>query len=710
MSMLETLRPLFRPKAVAVYGASRSGDKHGNRVMRYVLKAGFAGAIYPINPAGGEIEGLPSYASIASVPGPVDCALFVIPAAGTVKALRECAAAGVRGAVIASTGFSELGNEEGRAREAEITAIARETGLRIVGPNTNGLYNATDCFPLGYNTSHGDPLTPGPISIAAHSGALFNGLLPRLRKLGAGLSKFVAVGNEADLTILDLLEYYIEDPDTRVIGMIVEGLKDGRRFRALADRAREAGKPIVALKLGRSEAGAGATIAHSTRLAGSARAYDAVFAQHGVATVPTVEALAGGCAVLLARGAQASRSPRLICIATTGGGASLLADHAERYRMPLAGEEGGAWGGKVAALMAQYGDTAVVRNPTDTSALAGHDRLTAFFQAQEADGFDGPMAIYTHMLPNVSLSKLIAAQLIERRKRTGSPSVVVVPGGLNEELEQGYRDAGMPLFYDTATAFDSLSCHYQTLERDGSDPSVMAGPALPDIAPLLSQTAQRVLSELESAKVLRAAGVPIVESRVVASIQEARSAADAIGYPVVLKALAPGVAHKNRLGLVQARLADGKALAAAYAKLENLIEANAFKRSDVPFILQPMTASAAELIVGVSWEPPFGHCLVVGLGGIYTEALDESLLFAVPVSANAMRRALAATRLGRLLEAMKVTEAVLLALAALQSLVLAHGTRIESVDVNPLLARENGGVVAVDALVVLKASPEPNKV
>ena len=724
--MLDAMHALFKPQTVAVIGASRTRGKHGNTPIRYLQNCGFPGEIYPINPSGGEVEGLSCYASVAATPRRVDCALLVIPAAGTVQAVRDCAAAGVRSLVMAVTGFSELATGEGRAREAEVKALAKASGMRIVGPNTNGIFNASAKLPLGYNTSHGDALTPGPISIAAHSGALFNGLAPRLRQLGAGLSKYVAVGTEVDLNVLDFLEYYIEDEDTGVIGLILEAVNDGGRFRMLAARAHAAGKPIVALKLGRSLAGAGATIAHSTRLAGSARAYDALFEDCRVATVPSVEALAGGCAVLLCgkpaaapaqKPAVSARSRALVCIATTGGGSSLLADYADAYGMALAGEPDGAWGGKVAEFIAGIDTAGLVRNPLDSSTLGGHERLTAFFQAQETDGFNGPVATYTHMLPNPAMSQMFARQIVARSQRTGLPGVVIATGGLPPEVEQTYRSSGVPLFYDASTAFDSLACHFQTLDEDlsgGGD--AMPAADLAAIGPLLQQAAgTRFLSEWDSAEVLRRAGVPMVDGRVVDSLAAARAAARTLSFPVVLKALAPGVAHKNRMGLVLPGIVDELALQAAYARLEAAIDTQGFKRAAVPFILQPMKASKAELIVGVSWEPPLGHFLVAGLGGIYTEALDESRLFPIPVAAAAMRKRLGDTRLGRLLAAIdagrgkgapSVVNAVLGSLEALQRLILAHADRIESIDVNPLLAGDSG-CVAVDALIVLKGPKAP---
>jgi acyl-CoA synthetase (NDP forming) len=702
--ILSLLRPLFKPRNVAVIGASKTPGKQGHTAIKYLQRAGFPGGIFPINPGGGEIEGLTCYKSVAEVPERIDCALMVIPAAASVAAVRECGERGVRSIIIGSTGFAELGTEEGRARQNEIVAIARATGMRIVGPNTNGIFNASERFSLGYNASHGDALTPGPVSIAAHSGALFNSIAPRLREFGAGLSKFVPVGNEADLSMLDFIEYFIADPETGVIGLIIEGISDGRRFRTLAERARAAGKPIVALKLGRSKAGAGATEAHSSRLAGSARAFDAFFREYGIASVPTVEAMAGACAVLLATkpGTRPADSS-LVCVTSTGGGASMIADFAADRGLTLAGNPDGSWGGRVGELIATFGDVGMIRNPTDTGSLGGQQlRMNDLFKAQEADGFSGPVMVFTHNLPNVSGSQLIAEMMIARQDRTGSPVVVVAPGGLADAVVEKYHAGGVPLFRDVATAFDSLQAYYDTLPA--ATAHSIAKAALDGIAVRLA-AGESFLSELESAEILRQVGVPMVESHVVADARTAAAAAArTTGYPLVLKALAPGVAHKNQMGFVIVDIRDEASLNDAYATLERRITNGGYRRDEVTVLLQAMLPAKAELIAGVSWEEPLGHFLVIGLGGIYTEVLDEVMLLPIPVSPATIRSRLAAGRIGRLVRLIGGDAAltdVVQTLDALQRLVVAHEEAIRSIDINPLLVGETG-CVAVDALIVPK--------
>lgn len=698
---LKALGPLFKPKSVAVIGASATRGKQGNTAVRYLLKGGYPGNFYPINPGGGEIEGVKAYKSLAEVPEPVDAALMVIPAALSAGALKDCVANGMKSMVIGSVGFAEMGTDEGRALQAEIVAIAKAGNLRIVGPNTNGIFNATDKVSLGYSSAYGDDLTPGPVSVAAHSGALFNSLAPRLRDLRAGLSKFVPLGNEADLSMLDFLEYFIEDPDTGIIGLIIEGISDGDRFRTLADAARQAGKPIVALKLGRSKAGAGATEAHSSRLAGSARAFDALFREYGIASVPTVEALAGACGVLLGTKTRVTNTA-LVSVTTTGGGASMMADFAEARGLTLAGNPDGSWSGKVAEFIKTLEGAGVVRNPTDTGVIGGQENMTPLFQAQEADGWIGPTMVFTHPLPNLKGSQIVADYLIGRAQRTGSPVVVVAPDGLVPELRDRYAENGLPFFRDVATGFDSLQAYYDTIPR-ASRAVEPPSAALKDLgAAFAGKTG--FLTETESAAILKAAGVPMVESRTVANEGEAIAAATALGFPVVLKALAPDVAHKAAAGFVIAGIRDAVALKEAYATLEGRVNSAGSKRGDVSIILQPMMAAKAEIIVGVSNESPLGHFLVAGLGGIYTEILDEVVLLPIPVARATIRETLVASKLGRLVRHIggdAALDQVTGALAALQGLIQVHGDKIESIDVNPLLVGETS-CIAVDALIVPK--------
>jgi acyl-CoA synthetase (NDP forming) len=716
-SLTARLDPLFKPRHVAVIGASRSPGKHGNRVIGNIAIHGFGGRVSLINPAGGEIDGAPCFKSIEDAPGAVDCAIIVIPAEHVVEAVRQCANARVRSIVIAGVGFAELGTEIGRQRQQQILDIARANDITLLGPNTNGVFNRSFRLSLGTNTSHGEPIDAGTISIVSHSGALFNHFARYLRRLGTGLSKFVPVGNEADLTMLDILDYLVDDDDTTVIGMIIEGITDGRRFRRLAEKARDARKPIVAFKLGRSRIGAESSVAHSSRLAGEARAYDALFRLCNVACVPTIEALAGGCTVLAGRSSdRLTEDQRLTCIANSGAGAALLADFADRYQIPLVGDEQGNWQEPIAGYIAQVKTRAQIRHPIDTGNLGNVRLLGDVLDALSKGGATGPLVVFSHTILTPGRAAADAKVIIERRRRHGSPVLVLSPGGLGEEIEGPYQKNGVPVFRDTATAFDSLHCHYATIPSATAayrlEPQELADGSKHAVEQCLHAAkgkASPILSELDSAELLRAVGVPVVESRRVDSFEQAQGIAEELGFPVVLKALAPDVAHKNRLGFVIPNILDAAFLQRSHRELQERIASQGFARENVPIIVQPMLRSSAELIVGVTRDAVLGHFLIVGLGGVYTEVLDLTIMVPMPFSPSLCREWVEGTRIGKLIQSVdgsgRLMDDVLGTVNALQTLIVNSGDAIEEIDINPLLIGP-WGCKAVDALVVLRGRPE----
>ena len=696
------LDALFAPRHVAVFG-SASPDKHGYTVVRNLVRWGWDGQIFPINREAAAIEGRTGYRSLAELPVVPDCAMLVVPAASCVEIVAECAAAGVRVAVIGASGFAELATAEGAARQREIEAIARASGMRVVGPNTNGIYNATNGFSLGYNAAHGVVQAAGDVSVISHSGALFDGIAACLQRGGANLAIFVPVGNEADLTMLDVLEALIDEPHTRVIGLVIEGLADGPRFRVLAARAHAAGKPIVALKIGRSEAGAGAALAHSSRLAGGSRAYAALLREAGVAAARTVEGLAAGCAVLSAQhGARGNPSDPLVVVTTSGAGGALVADVASDHGLQLAGDDG-EWPAPIATALRALGTAARIRNPIDMGTLGNWGLLSPVF-AELHGTFDGPVVVYAHNAPQERMADQLAAALLERKAQTVAPIVVLTPGGLRPDIEARLTAGGIPVFRDTAACFEGLTAYLTTTAPAPVIPSVAPQRAVegPPQSPLLAGSTP--LNETQSAELLRAYGLPVVASIDVRSFEGATRAASHTGYPLVLKALAPGVAHKHAAGFVIVGIATPDDLAGAYTTLERRVAAAGFAREDVPFVAQPMLRGEVELIAGVSREAALGHFLVFGFGGVHAEAFDDVTLLAIPVAPQRIAAAVAASRVGRVLRAVErkpgaLTGALASALDGLQQFVVDHGDRIASVDVNPLLAGANG-LTAVDALVV----------
>jgi acyl-CoA synthetase (NDP forming) len=481
---------------------------------------------------------------------------------------------------------------------------------------------------------------------------------------------------------------------------VVEGLGDGPRFRRLAARAAVAGKPIVALKIGRSDAGAGATLAHSSRLAGATRAYDALLRECGVASVTSVEALAGGCGLLsLVPDVKRARDETIIVVTSSGAGGALVADVATERGLQLAGVAG-EWAEPAASALAALGVPARIRNPIDLGTLGEWTLLDNVFREAQAQA-DGPVVVYAHNAPRAKLGLELADALIARRASTGSPVVVLSPGGLFPNVEAALNGGGIPVFHDTAACFDSLMCYY-AVRHAAPDSSPAA--SKPQRTSALSRDG--AFSELESAEILRPFGMPIVTSTVVASSDAAVAAAAACGYPVVLKALAPGVVHKHAQGFVDVGAATEEALRRAYGAMERRVADAGFARERVPFIVQTMIAGQLELIAGVSWEGTLAHFLVFGFGGVHAELLDEVLLLPIPIGRTALRARITASRAGRFLAATATEPAAILerlldALDALQTVVAEHGEAIASIDVNPLVV-SGPNLVAVDALVVTR--------
>ena len=430
-------------------------------------------------------------------------------------------------------------------------------------------------------------------------------------------------------------------------------------------------------------------------------------AECGVVEVSTIEALAGAAALLSAPPPRSVSGDRgLVCITTSGGGGSLLADQAADRGIALAGAPDGTWGGSTAEVIEGFKGAGLIRNPVDGGNLAGWARLETLLHAIEADGHDGPLVMFSHMLPQESVDRTAADYLIARRERTGLPLVVVAPGGLRPAIEAHYRDNGALVFGDIASCFDSLAAWRQ--ERDfearrleGSCAPVAAEPGLREaVAVALSQLSPGgFLSELESARLLRMAGAPMVETRVVASRDEAIAAARASGFPVVLKGLAPGVAHKHDAGLVKLGLADETALGAAFDDLARRMAEQG------TIILQPMARGRAELILGASHEEGLGHFLLLGLGGVNAELFNSTILIPAFVDDERLRALVASSVAGKLIarvapgDGQAAFEGVVHTLRALRGLLEHCGDLIGSIDINPLLVTD-AGCLAVDALVI----------
>ena len=671
----DALHALFHPRAVAVIGASDDTTKHGYIVLTNVRDTGFPGGIYGISRRLKTIDGIPCLPDLAALPEPIDTAFLAIPAEATLQAVRDCAQAGMKAVIVGSAGYAESLDAGGTERQRELQQIARGEGIRIVGPNCNGIYNAHRPLSIGFNTAHAKRQTPGGISIFSHSGALFDAMAGRLATLGAGLSLFASAGNEADLSVLDYMEYALGHAPTRVIALLIDSLDDGPRFRRLALAAHAAGKHVVALKIGGSKAGAAAAVAHSSRMAGDNASYHALFKASGVATVSSLEGFMTAAALLEKYG---SHPGKLGALSTSGAGASLIADRCEALGVPLA-----PLTPRTHAAIDAHKMFSRIGNPLDMGIFGGMKRSAEVPTLLMADAEVSVGLALVHSM-NPWQGDPYRAAMGTARQRSGKPLLLVSPGGMPQAERATYLAQGIDVFTETDILLEGIGA----LLTPPPEPISQTEPAHP--APVLPH---RALTEPESLRLLATFGVRTVPTVQCDSAAAAIDAAAGLDYPVVLKGIADGVAHKSDFGLVHVGLCTPESVAAAYAavRCEHVI-------------VQAMITGALEAIAGVTRADGVGLVLIAGLGGIFAEALHDVATFPIPINRAAIEAGLAQGSLGRVLASprwkhLSAYPAFVDLLLSLQSAALALGDRLQAIDVNPVILGP-AGAIAVDALVI----------
>ena len=670
----DALDALFHPRAVAVIGASDDTAKHGYIVLTNIRNTGFKGGIYGISRRLKDVDGIPCVPDIGAVPEQVDVAFLAIPAEAAVQAVRDCARAGLKAVIVGSAGYAESLDAGGAERQRELQRIAAEEGIRIVGPNCNGIYNAHHPISIGFNTSHAKRQTPGGVSIFSHSGALFDAMAGRLAAAGGGLSLFASAGNEADMSVLDYMEYAIAHEPTKVIALLIDSLQNGPRFRSLALRAHAAGKPVVALKIGGSEAGAAAAIAHSSRLAGNAAAYRALLDASGVAVVSTLEGFMTASALLAKYG---RRPGKLGALSTSGAGASLIADRCDALGVPLAPLTERTRAGLDAHKMFSR-----VGNPLDLGIFGGMRRAGEVPFLLMNDPEVSVVLGLMHSM-NPWQGDPYRAALAEAMEKSGRPMLLVSPGGMPPSERATYESFGVDVFTEMDIVLEAIGALMTPPPSPIPTFSARPMPALP----------ARQLTEPESLELLRGFGVSTVPAVVCHGLAEAQLAAERMGCPVVLKGVVEGVAHKSDLGLVHVGLENADAVA------------RAFIAADCPIvIIQAMISGELEAIAGVTRADGVGLVLVAGLGGIHAEALRDVVTWPIPVSRDTIERGLRGSALGRVLHGPRwkhagAASAFVDVLLGLQTAALSFGDSLQAIDINPVILGSHGAI-AVDALVI----------
>ena len=700
--MTDLLQPFFRPRGVAVIGASRDEGKVGFSVLANLTKCGFAGAVYPINPKGGTILGLRCLPDVAAIEGPVDLAVIVVPPAAVAATVEACAARGIRAAVVISAGFKEVGGEGARL-ERELRARARAAGVRLIGPNCVGILNTSSR--LNATFAAGMP-PPGGIGFFSQSGALCTAILDWAIGNEVGLSKFISLGNKADLTEVDILDTLAGDPETRVILGYIEGVEEGARFLAAARRA-TAVKPVIMMKAGGTPGGARAASSHTGTLAGSDRAYDAAFRQAGILRARTMQDLFD-----LARAFALQPLPRgrrLGILTNAGGPGIIAADATERSGAVLAQLAPGT----VARLRAALPPTAAVYNPVDVIGDAREDRYRAGLELLTNDpNVDGVLALSTPqaMTDMAGFAEVVA----DVAEKAGKPTLAAFMGeaslGGALAVFRRRRIPSYPYPEQAVRAFEAMVERTAWLDRSPAPPRIIAGDSERVRAALAGARAagRNTLADAEARGVMEAYGFATPRSVLARDSYEAAQAAEAIGFPVVLKIASPDILHKTDVGGVRAGLRDAGQVALAFGQI--VADARRFmpQAQIHGVIVQAMVVGARETILGMSRDPHFGPLLMFGLGGIYVEVLKDVAFRVAPIGPDDARDMIGEIRTAGLLKGARGEpaadmDAIVDGLLRLSQLVTDF-PEIQELDINPLMVLPVGqGAVAIDARIALRA-------
>ncbi len=662
------LSPLFHPESVAVIGASESAGKLGHEILKNLIDGGFPGALYPINPKSERILGLSCFKNVRDVPGKVDLAVVIIPARFVSQTIRECGEKGVKGAVVISGGFSEAG-AEGEALQNELAKAAREAGVRVVGPNCQGINS-----PYHPMCASWPLLTQkGRVAVISQSGTVGAAMMDWFSVEGLGVSAFVSLGNRADIDEIDLIEYFEADPNTRVIAAYLEGVKDAVRFQKVLSELK---KPLVVLKSGRTPKGKVAAESHTKSLAGADAIYSSLFKRLGVCRAETIEEFYDFAKALAYL--EPPKGNSILYITTSGGAAILATDAAEQEGLDVAPLPP-QLAQEIEGVIPAY---AIRGNPLD---LTGDADAGMFRQViQRARPYYDTLGIIFGD-PIVDASQVVTP---------GANELIIYLGGAEVEREEKLRmhQIGIPVYPTPERGIRALS---QVVP-----PSLKEQKALTTL-PVASGGSQ--LSLFDSFKFLEANGFDCIVSRFADSPGKAVHLAHQLGFPVALKVDSPDILHKSDYGGVRLHLQSAQDVRAAYARMEETLKANAPDARINGLVVSAMAAPGLELILGMHRDPQFGPVILFGMGGIAVELFRDVAMRLVPLTredALSMLHEIKGAPLLRGFRGQRTIDenALVEGLLKLARIAQEHPEIVE-IDLNPVLAYAEGMVV-VDARII----------
>ena len=695
-SRFSSLDTMLRPRSIAVLGASNDPTRIGGRPISYMLSQKFAGTILPVNPNRAEVQGLPAYASVADLPSVPDAAIVAVPAELAVQAVDDLGAHGVRSAIVFTAGFAEM-DEAGFLAQSQMLAAARQHGMRLLGPNCLGLFNAhVGFYPIFSSSFENGWPPPGRIGIASQSGAYGTHMFATARNRNIGTPVCVTTGNEGDVTVGDVIGWLAEDPDTDVIAAYAEGIREADSFLAALAAARDARKPVVMMKVGTSALGARAAQSHTASIAGNDAVTNAVLAEFGVVRARTTEEMLDIATTATRRIYPARNTLGVITI--SGGAGVLISDAAEALGLPMPEMPPDAQ----ARLKAMV-PFAAPRNPVDCTAQAFND-MSLIGRFTDSMIKDGGYASVLGFFTQVGGADSIAPRLREQMKASKARhpdrlfvlSVVAPTARIRE-----YEADGFTVFEDPTRATVAIHAMGRFGEAFASSPGLP-----PPTVPIVDLPAANP-SEADAKRILARAGIPAAPEAACATPDAAVEAAERMGYPVVLKILSPDIVHKSEIGGVILDVQGAEAVRAGFATLLNRAATTVPTARIEGVLVARQLRGGVECILGIQRDPVFGPVAMVGLGGIFVEVLRDVALHRCPFGPDVAERMIRSLRAAPvLLGARGRPAADVTALSAMLSRLsaFAHqaGPRLCSLDLNPVFAMPDGeGAYVADAVIEL---------
>ena len=708
IASVNALKLFFEPRAVAVIGASRQRGTIGGEIFHNLLSYGFKGPVYPVNPSAIEIENVPAYSSVEAIPGPVDLAVIVVPAAKVVEVAAACARKGVKALVVISAGFSETG-KEGKTRQAELMSVCRGAGMRLIGPNCMGIANTNPAVLLDATFAPGGP-PRGRVGFSSQSGALGLAIMEFAGSLGLGISTFVSVGNKADISGNDLLRYWEADDKTDVILLYLESFGNPKKFSEIARRVGRK-KPIAVVKSGRSAAGARATSSHTGALiAASDVTVDALFRQAGVVRTDTLAELFDVASLLANQ--PLPKGNRVGIITNAGGPAILCADACEArgLEVPVLSES------SQARLRAFLPAGASVGNPVDmiASAPADHYRKAIEIVGNDAN-VDSLIVIFTPPLvtraDDVAEAIVEAVPHIDKSKPLLSVFLSAQPAPV-ELREAAIRIPSYSFPETAAIALARATRYQQWRERRETYPGRFEDIRADEAAAIVAAALVRGegwLTPDEVARLLSCYGLPLIKQRIVKNAEEAGVAAEQLGGEVALKAIAPDLLHKTEAGAVRLHVHSPDAVRAAAREMNEILSSR--RHTPSGFVVQRMAQRGVEMLVGVVHDPQLGPVVACGAGGVQVELLRDVSVRITPLSKDDASEMIRELKTYPLLTGFRGSAAT--DVAALEEGLLRVSAMVEDIpqiaelDCNPFVVHETGATILDARIRVTTVAPRP---